>query len=223
MQYCVNLGHASLVCLLVLISGCVEQTASRDAAWRGDAEATGVRVDADCLNACLDKGASPRDCELACQRPEDKPNSADKDEFTQDKPSEDQDASSTTQPETSEGAGPQGPDDVDQDENGELDAEKEAFEEARREKNCIECFYGPDQANGECADEIRRCENSLACTQLQWCPSLCEADDCIESCREIIPQGVEPLQALVRCLACNGGPCADACEGRDILAYCQSP
>ena len=96
------------MCLLVLFSGCVEQTASRDAAWRGDAEATGVRVDADCLNACLDKGASPRDCELACQRPESKPNSADKDEFTQDKPSEDQDASRTTQPETSEERGLRG-------------------------------------------------------------------------------------------------------------------
>ena len=223
MHFCLGLERALLSWLVILISGCVQQTASRDSAWRGDAEVAGVRVDPDCLNACLDKGASRSDCEFACQLTDDKPSSTDKDEHVQDKPSDEHDASDAAKPDALGGSDTQSSDGADEDADDEVDADKEAFEESRLEKNCIECFYSPEQANGECTDEIRRCENSLACTQLQWCPSLCEADNCVESCREIIPQGVAPLQELVRCLACSGGPCADACEGRDILAYCQSP
>ena len=211
------------VWLLVLFVGCVEQTASRDQAWNGDASVASTAVDTDCLDACLEKGASRSDCESACQLSEYKPTPADKDESMQDKPSDGQDESDAAESEAVTDSDTQGPDGADEEENAALDAEKEAFEEARREKNCIECFYSPEQANGACAEEIESCENSLACTQLQWCPSLCEADNCIESCREIIPQGVAPLQALVRCLACSGGPCSDACAGRDILAYCDSP
>ena len=87
-----------------------------------------------------------------------------------------------------------------------------------REKPCVECMY--DRAGTECAAEAEACEKSLACQQLQWCPSLCGSPDCLEECNDIIPTGVAPLSALVQCAACSGGPCAEECQGAAILAYC---
>ena len=87
------------VWLLVLFVGCVEQTASRDQAWNGDASVASTAVDSDCLDACLEKGASRSDCESACQLSEYKPTPADKDESMQDKPSDGQDESDAAESE----------------------------------------------------------------------------------------------------------------------------
>jgi len=88
------------------------------------------------------------------------------------------------------------------------------------EKSCIQCWYDESDATGACSAEAKACELSLACTQLQWCPLICEKPGCWQECNEIIPTGVEPLSDLVQCMACDGGPCANECEDSVMLAYC---
>ncbi|MBW2454860.1 MAG: hypothetical protein JRI68_10130 [Deltaproteobacteria bacterium] len=88
-------------------------------------------------------------------------------------------------------------------------------------KPCIQCWYDEDQTNGACTAEAMACEYSLACTQLQWCPLLCDKTGCIEECNAIIPTGVADLTALVQCAVCNGGPCADECQDSVFLYYCE--
>lgn len=85
------------------------------------------------------------------------------------------------------------------------------------EKPCIECWYEDAAA---CVDQAKACEASLACNQLQWCPSLCGKPDCVDECNEIIPTGVAPLADLVQCAVCDDGPCAQACEDSVMLSYC---
>jgi len=89
------------------------------------------------------------------------------------------------------------------------------------EKSCIQCWYDESKATGTCSAEAKACELSLACTQLQWCPIICEEPGCWEECNDIIPTGVAPLSDLVQCIACNGGPCAAACAGSVMLSYCE--
>ena len=101
----------------------------------------------------------------------------------------------------------------------------EEDEEIKREqieaKNCITCWE--EQAeSGICAEQLEACQDSLACTQLQWCPVLCERGDCVTECNEIIPTGVPILTALVQCMACGNGPCSNECEDSILLAYCAS-
>jgi len=87
------------------------------------------------------------------------------------------------------------------------------------EKSCVQCWYDT-QVNGACVNEAKACEESLACSQLQWCPQLCGKPDCVEECNQIIPTGVAPLTALVQCMACGNAPCASDCEGSVLLSYC---
>ncbi|MDP6946804.1 MAG: hypothetical protein QF464_21820, partial [Myxococcota bacterium] len=63
------------------------------------------------------------------------------------------------------------------------------------EKPCIECWYDETQTGGACANEAKTCEASLACTQLQWCPTLCGKAECFDECNTVIPSGVEALTA----------------------------
>jgi hypothetical protein len=88
-------------------------------------------------------------------------------------------------------------------------------------KPCVQCWYDEDETNGACTAEAMACQYSLACTQLQWCPVICEKDGCIEQCNAIIPTGVADLTALVQCAVCNGGPCADECQDSVFLYYCE--
>jgi hypothetical protein len=87
------------------------------------------------------------------------------------------------------------------------------------EKACFECWY--DVGDDFCTEELETCEKSLACGQLRDCPFACKGTpECIGDCQEIIPTGVAPLTALVQCMACNNGPCADECAGAVTLVYC---
>lgn len=86
------------------------------------------------------------------------------------------------------------------------------------EKPCVSCLQDPRDA---CADERKACEESLACAQLAWCPTLCGRAGCLAECNEVIPSGVAPMKSLVRCAACGDGPCADACRGAAVLSYCE--
>jgi hypothetical protein len=88
------------------------------------------------------------------------------------------------------------------------------------EKACIECW--DDNAAGACSKEYDTCAATLACIQLRNCPFSCiDKSVCVEECNEIIPTGLEPLTALVQCMACAGGPCADACSDSVTLSYCE--
>jgi hypothetical protein len=88
------------------------------------------------------------------------------------------------------------------------------------EKPCIQCLNDPSQGGGVCAAEANACLASLACSQLEWCPTLCGKPNCLPECNSIIPTGVAPLTALVKCMACGNGPCANACKGALVLSYC---
>ena len=88
------------------------------------------------------------------------------------------------------------------------------------EKSCVSCWYDETVTGGACQAEATACQQSLACTQLQWCPSFCGKPGCLDECNAIIPSGVAPLTALVQCVACDGGPCAEACNGSVMLQYC---
>ena len=88
------------------------------------------------------------------------------------------------------------------------------------DKECVECWYDLAE-DGGCEDEAEACEDDLACQQLTWCPFLCDEPDCLDECNEVIPTGVEPLTALVQCMACDDAPCADACAGSVHLGYCE--
>ena len=93
--------------------------------------------------------------------------------------------------------------------------------DGRAAKDCVECWNDETRTEGTCAEEATRCRDNLACTQLQWCPLICEQDNCIEGCNEVIPTGVAPLTAIVRCAACGDGPCAEACRDSYLLSYCE--
>ncbi len=87
------------------------------------------------------------------------------------------------------------------------------------EKPCVQCLS--DQG-ATCGDEVKTCEQSLACQQLQWCPILCGKASCIDECNEIIPTGVKPLADLVQCAACGASaPCATECASALLLDYCE--
>ena len=87
------------------------------------------------------------------------------------------------------------------------------------EKPCVECLSDQTAA---CGDQLKACEQSLACQQLQWCPTLCGKPSCLEECNEIIPTGVQPLRDLVQCAACGeAAPCASECAGALLLDYCE--
>jgi len=88
------------------------------------------------------------------------------------------------------------------------------------EKTCVECWYDVSQTGEACEDEAKACDQSLACTQLQWCPLICAKPDCWQECNEVIPTGVAPLTALVQCVACDDGPCAEECQDSVMLGYC---
>ena len=68
---------------------------------------------------------------------------------------------------------------VDRDEDPDDEGWTEEAEEIKQEqidsKNCIGCWE--EQAErGFCEEQLNACEESLACTQLQWCPVLCEEE-----------------------------------------------
>ena len=188
-----------------------------------DAADTESTADLECLDACRAKGASEAECSVACldweSQQENKPNS--------EGPKPD-DRQIETGPDGQPVEGDRDPAPSDEDSRdgingespGEIDEAKEEYEAAVRAKSCIECWYDEEQNEGACRAESNACEESLACTQLQWCPSLCDQDNCIENCNDVIPTGVPILTALVQCMACNEGPCAESCADSDMLAYC---
>ncbi len=152
--------------------------------------------DQGCYDACIAKGAEVAECEAACTKPQgDKPEG--------DKPE------GSVKPEVDGGDPGDG--------GGEgvvegLDPEVE--------KPCIQCWYDEAESGGTCEDEAKACEASLACTQLQWCPTLCGKPECFDECNAVIPSGVEALTALARCAVCDDGPCADECEDSLMRRYC---
>jgi len=154
----------------------------------------GSDVDLKCYDDCIAKGVSAADCTAYCSG------------------AEDDDGKGTSKGGASGSGGAAGTA-GDGTGAGEIDPEAE--------KTCIQCWYDEAQVNGTCATEAEACEESLACTQLQWCPFICEQPNCVEECNEVIPMGVEPLTALVQCMACDGGPCASECQASVMLAYCK--
>ena len=163
-------------------------------------------LDLECYDSCLKKGLESAECEGYCDTAENDSEkaSAKGDDAWWEK---DEDGRSRT-----DGNGSRNRDPNDQDPGDEW-GEKE---EARREKACATCWY----EHAECAAEARACEESLACTQLQWCPFICDRPNCVDECNAIIPTGVALLTALAECAVCNQGPCAQACQGSILLAYC---
>jgi hypothetical protein len=87
------------------------------------------------------------------------------------------------------------------------------------EKPCINCLY-EESVGTTCEALAATCKDSVACTQLQWCPTLCGEPNCWTECNDVIPSGVKPLSALVQCMACGEAPCADACAKSVVLSYC---
>lgn len=156
--------------------------------------AGGANVDQECFEACVDKGLSTAECNDWC-----------------DKGSSASGKGATTSTATTGGTTGSGTTTTSG--GGKLDPELE--------KSCIDCWYDESASTGQCAEQAAICEADLACQQLQWCPLLCEGENCFEECNEIIPSGVEPLSALVQCMACDGGPCAQACAGSLMLQYCK--
>jgi hypothetical protein len=155
----------------------------------------GATLDAECYDSCVAKGEAPALCTAFCSEGKGG-----------------DDGKGKTSSGTSSASGGSGSVGGGGTAGGPVDVELE--------KSCIGCWYDEAQATGVCGAEAKACEDSLACTQLQWCPLLCEKDDCIEECNVIIPTGVAPLTALVQCMACDGGPCAGACQGSVMLSYC---
>ncbi len=151
-----------------------------------------------CLDACLAKGGSDDECTAWCTNPGDgKPGAGEK---------------PPSGGVTADGGGREG-------DPGEMPDPGETLD-PEVEKPCIQCWYDETETGGACNEEAKACEASLACTQLQWCPTLCGKPECFEECNAVIPTGVAPLTALAQCAVCNDGPCADACEDSVMRAYC---
>lgn len=181
-----------VVVLSAALGACVED---REPTHDGQSE-----DELECREACIAKGVSEADCVEACAEIASKDPGSGKPEKPDD--------------ERANGDPAAGTDPADDNHTAPDDGHDPAAE-----KSCVQCWY--DAEAGACADEAKACEDSLACTQLQWCPFLCEDTDCVEQCAEIIPSGVEPLTALVRCAICDDGPCAEACADSAMLAYCE--
>jgi hypothetical protein len=153
-------------------------------------------VDPKCYDACIAKGESPADCTASCA------------DTKGDGGKTTSSGTSTSTSTTSSGTGGTG------------SSSSSSGIDPEVEKPCVQCWYDEADNGGPCEAEATACTYSLACTQLQWCPTMCEKPGCFEECNAIIPTGVAPLAALVQCSACNGGPCADECQGSVMLAYC---
>jgi len=157
-------------------------------------------VDQGCYSGCVAKGVPEADCEIYCS------------DLVDDSDKKGTGASGKTgtggSGKTGTGAGANaggaGSD--------ELDPELE--------KSCVKCWYDESASTGACGAEAKACESSVACTQLQWCPTLCGKLGCWQECNDVIPSGVDPLAALVQCMACGQGPCAEVCQGSVMLSYC---
>ncbi len=175
---------------------------SSEVLWdKGGSTSAPGEVDQECYDACIAKGASPEECAFYCSDP---------------KGTTGKTPGSTSNPGTGTSSGGTvgtGGAGAGTGTGGKLDPEVE--------KPCVQCWYDESQMTGVCVDEAKACEQSLACSQLQWCPMLCGKPDCIQECNEIIPSGVAPLSALVQCMACEDGPCAEECQDSVMLSYCK--
>ncbi len=148
-------------------------------------------LDEDCFDGCVAKGVDRADCLAICADPE-------KQKQPVDKPSPDASV------------------DTGRDAGDVPDAGDDKIV-VEREKSCVECL----ETTVTCASEAAACARSLACQQLQWCPSICGKPGCIAECDRVIPTGVPLLSALVQCAACGSGPCTTACADTEIRAhYC---
>ncbi|MEE2789229.1 MAG: hypothetical protein VX589_17970 [Myxococcota bacterium] len=163
-----------------------------------------------CLEACAAKGADQETCWQACVGEE---QDTDEDAETNDG------RSTSDRRDWAQGEGDEERTEEEYEEEYE-DLLREKEEQARA-KDCVSCWADDDNAQAACSEVVGACEDSLACTQLQWCPALCEGEDCISECNEIIPTGVPLLRAVMACTACRGGPCADECEESPLMQYCE--
>lgn len=88
------------------------------------------------------------------------------------------------------------------------------------ERNCFECLE--DNASA-CPAQHAACADDLACTLLKKCPFECFDDEqCIQQCKQVVPDGVPLVTELVECMVCNGPPCFEDCVDSVVYeAYCQ--
>lgn len=189
----------SLGCVGVFVSSaCGHEVRVQRGAGDGDGdgfEGGDSVVDEKCYDACLNKGVPSDDCEAYCSAGAGK------------------DGAGAAGTGSGKGTGAAG--------NSGTGGFGASGVDPVEEKSCIECWYDESEETGQCSDEAKACQASLACTQLQWCPVLCEKPGCWEECNEIIPSGVEPLRDLVECMVCDGGPCAEECADSVMLSYCE--
>ena len=211
--------HWIVPSILALSLGCSGQSAQFD-------EDRTDQIDEECLTQCLAKGASEEACSAYCSGEESKdvegegkgPKGNGKSPERQSRDAAPEEGAET--PMTGISMGDSG---VDSDMNAQPEEEgpKAEWTEAEvRAKGCVQCWYDERITGGACQAEVAACEASLACTQLQWCPSLCDREDCVDECNDIIPSGVPILQAVIQCLACDDGPCTEACVDTPMETYC---
>ena len=165
-------------------------------------------LDLECFDACIAKGVESIECEGYCSLAED-------DDFRKEAGEKSVDGRWDKDDEDEWDNGGTNPDRDERDREQREQKEREAEEDIRA-KECVTCWY--EQA--DCSAQAEACEESLACTQLQWCPFLCDRPDCVQECNEIIPSGVELLTALAECAVCDSGACASECAGSNLLEYC---
>lgn len=203
---------AIVVCLVATGVGCFGTHAADDDEGSGGGDVAGEggtvdEVDPGCLDGCIDKGLSSEECRPICTIDPGGEKAAGASDKSGGESFDDKGG----------GAGGSGDGDGDvagDPDPGELDV--------AAEKDCVGCWYEQEQNGGACAEQTQACEASVACTQLQWCPSLCGKPECQPECDEAIPSGIPLLRALVGCVACDDGPCAAACQGSVALSYCGS-